>query len=114
MIKKMAACDISHQNKAVYTCGNIIINKFKHCCKEVTVKLFMSYCNSFYCAHMWHHYRQESVRKLQTAYCFKVIWRKFIFSFRKRILESDNTIVFSIVNSLAFLDSSTTEVWLDS
>ena len=38
---------------------------------------------------------------------FKVIWRKF----RKRILESDNTIVFSIVNSLVFLDSRMTEMW---
>ena len=40
---------------------------------------------------------------------FKVIWRKF----RKRILESDNTIVFSIVNSLVFLDSRMTEMWND-
>ena len=37
---------ISRWIKAVYTHGNIIFNKFKHCSKVVTVKLFISYCNS--------------------------------------------------------------------
>ena len=130
-------CDISRQIKAVYTRGNILINKFKHCSEDVKVKLFTSYCTSFYCAQLWCHYRQESVRKLQTAYnrifrnlmnfkqdvsmsamfiqynvdSFKVIWRKLIYSFRKRILESDNRIVLSNVNTMMFLDSRLTKLW---
>jgi len=84
-------------------------------------------------------YKKENVRKLQTAYnrifrtlmnfkydvsisaqfvsknidTFTVIWRKLIVSFRKRLLESENSIISGIVQSLMFLDSRLTKMWHD-
>jgi hypothetical protein len=124
-------CDIKRQMKSIYCRGNILIKKFKHCSEDVKVKLFKSYCTSLYCSQLWCQYKIETVRKLQTAYnrifrnfmglkqdvsisahfvangvdTLAVIWRKLIFSFRKRILESNNTLICGIVNSLLFLYS---------
>ena len=132
-------CDIKRQIKSVYSRGNVLIRKFKHCTDNVKLKLFSSYCNSFYCAQLWCMYKKEHVRKLQTAYnrifrtlmnfkydvsisaqfvsknidTFTVIWRKLIVSFRKRLLESENSILSGIVQSLMFLDSRLTKMWHD-
>lgn len=130
-------CDIKRQIRSIYSRGNILIRRFKHCSDDVKLKLFRSYCNSLYCAQLWCQFKCETVRKLQTAYnrvfrnlmklkqdisisaycttsnidTLTVIWRKLIFSFRKRVLESNNTLISAIVNSLMFLDSRITRVW---
>ena len=42
-------CDIKRKLKGVYTRGNILLKKFSQCNDIVKIKLFNSYCTSFYC-----------------------------------------------------------------
>ena len=39
---------MKQQIKSVYSCGNCLINQFRHCSEDVKVKLFKAYCSSFY------------------------------------------------------------------
>ena len=129
--------DIQRQIKSIYCKGNILIKRFKNCSDDVKIKLFKSYCTSFYCAQLWSRFKQESFRKLVTAYKrvyrnlmklnydtsitnhlvlnnadpVDVILRKLIFSMRSRLLNSTNILVNGIVSSMFYLDCSITKVW---
>ena len=45
--------DIKRQIRCLYTRGNILIKKFRHCSEQVKLKLFSSYCSSFYGCTLW-------------------------------------------------------------
>ena len=40
--------DMKRQIKSVYSCGNYLINQFRHCSEDINVKLLKTYCSSFY------------------------------------------------------------------
>ena len=119
---------IRQQCRNMYSRGNTIIRNFKHCSDAVKCQLFKSFCTSFYCASLWSSYTIESLRHLKVAYNrifrilmglhhrarmsenfikrgldpFKVIIRKLSWSFRCRVLQSDNILLKTIVNSMYF------------
>lgn len=131
--------DIRRIVSAIYCKGNTLIRKFSHCSKDVKAKLFDTYCSSFYCLQLWCSYTQENLRKVQTAYnaifrrffnyeyddsmsarfiecnldCFKVKRRRLVFSFRRRVLESENVLITNFVNSSLFYRSKTYQRWND-
>lgn len=132
--------DILRQVKALYTRGNLLVRRFKHCSDDVKHCLFKSYCGNAYCSQLWSRYRRESFKKCIVAYndiyrnlfgiqrgesishfyvqnnvdSFNVMLRKNVFSFRKRLLASTNSIVLTIVRSGFYLfQSSLTTKWND-
>ena len=105
---------------------NFAINKKKrHCSDYVKVKLFKSYCSSFYCYYLWaksyYKFRSKLVvvykhifrsffhcRRLDTTShminfttdSYYVILQKLPWNFNTRLNFSDNAIVATIVNAL--------------
>ena len=129
--------DLVRQTKAIYACDNILIKRFSVRDKEVKILLFKSYCSSFYCSQLWSSYSTVSYKKLKCLYnrimrilfnlnsdcsisakclefnidCFDVLLRKSVFSFRNRLLSSDNLIIESICRSDYFYNCSLTRRW---
>ena len=115
------------QTRCVYARGNLLTKTFRHCSEDVKVKLFKSYCTSFYCCYLWAKFHYKCRGKLVLGY--KQIFRSFfhcnllgttshiinvtidsydvilltcIYSFNTRLNSSDNIIVVTIVNALYF------------
>ena len=129
--------DIVQQVKSVYARGNVIISKFRKCDNDVKVKLFKTFCSSLYGCNLWVRYHKTWFRKLTRAYerifqqlmCISdknlvvhelvkhnvdsvaVIIRKISASFYKRILSSDNVLVYSNVDCMYFCDSPLYRHW---
>ena len=128
---------IRQQCRNIYSRGNTIIRNFKHCSDAVKCQLFKSFCTSFYCASLWSCYTIESLRHLKVAYNrifrilmgmhhrtrmsenlisrgldpFKVIVRKLSWSFRSRVLQSNNMLLKTIVNSMYFMRCKLSRKW---
>ena len=128
---------IRQQCRNIYSRGNTIIRNFKHCSDAVKCQLFKSFCTSFYCASLWSCYTIESLRHLKVAYNrifrilmgmhhrtrmsenlisrdldpFKVIVRKLSWSFRSRVLQSDNMLLKIIVNSMYLMRCKLSRKW---
>jgi hypothetical protein len=130
--------DIRKEMRSLYARGNSLIRKFKKCNDEVKSQLFKAFCSSFYCCQLWCLYKEQSIKKLHIAHNnifrllfnvhghntsisalfvaneinnFKVIMRKLVFSFKKRILACDNPLVKSVINSLYFRNCSLSVEW---
>ena len=130
--------DIGRQTRSIYARGNMLIKRFKLCNDNVKVQLFKSYCTGFYCAHLWDsdHFLKSSLKQVKLAFkrifrhffqlkqgsitarmvelkcnTFDEIQRKSIFSFRNRILSSNNMLISTIVHSLYFVGSSLNGYW---
>ena len=128
--------DIKRSIRSLYTKGNIIIKHFRKCTDEVKVKLFKSYCTTFYGCTLWTKYTSACKNKLVVAYkqIFRnlmnvqregttmnmlkfnvdhldVVLRKLLFGFRNRLLLCDNSIVQAIMCSLQFYSSSLFKTW---
>ena len=129
--------NIQAQVQNIYSRGNAIIRNFKHCTENVKCLLFNSYCSSVYCAPLWTRYICESFRQITVAYNrvfrvlfglrhrisvsgaliqrglnpFTVLFRKYIVSFRSRLLSSKNTLIKTIMNSLYFMHSTQFVKW---
>ena len=130
--------DMLQQTSALYSRGNILISKFSKCDGHVKVRLFKTYCTSFYGANLWTHYRKKAFNKIKFAYYsvfkrlfnvqdfniiqtklvelgiddFKVILRKVAGSLYKNLYSSSNGIISAIVNSLYFCDSTFYKDWM--
>ena len=132
-------CDIKRQIRSIYARGNVLIKKFKHCSNDVKVKLFKSYCSSFYGCTLWSSYRTQTYTKLNVAYkqifrsffqcrrkgttsqmlnlgidCYPVIARKLMFSLKERVFNNSNYIVATIVDAMFFRCSSLFKRWIDN
>jgi len=129
--------DINRELRAIYARGNVLIKKFIMCTDDVKVKLFKSYCNSFYSSQLWCSFNVASIKKLQVAYNhvfrklmkfdrdvsmsakfvennvngFKAVWRKLIYGFRCRIFNSNNALIQCISSSVHFLYSKLNSNW---
>ena len=60
--------DMKRQVQAIYVRGNTLINKFRNCSDEVKLKLFKTYCNSFYCSNLWYNFSKTMYRKVKSVY----------------------------------------------
>ena len=129
--------DIQRHVKGIYARGNMLVKKFMQCSYDVKVKLFKAYCNSFYCGNLWCNFSKATLRKVKTAYnrVFRslmaikdvlmtnrsmleyaidpldVVQRKSIFSLRKRVMMSSNSIIMSIISSMQFNTSQLCIYW---
>lgn len=129
--------DILQQAKALYVRGNVLVSKFKRCDTDVKVRLFKTYCTSFYGCNLWAKYRKCAMKKMRSAYYsifrklfnhkdyadlhskmldlglddFKVIIRKVSYSLYKTLMISDNKVLNSISESLYFKDSCIYKEW---
>ena len=110
---------ISRQCRSIYSKGNSLIRTYHKCSDSVKVTLFKSYCTNLYTAELWCNYTQTALRKLAVAYhsilkkmlgyprntsnsllfvyhsvpTFQEVMRKSIFSFKSRLLSSNNILV---------------------
>ena len=124
--------DIVRQLRSIYGKGNMLIRRFNNCSENVKSQLFQSYCTNLYCSQLWSNYSPSMLRKITVAYnnvyrflfkikgpCsmselfvqnninpLKVLMRKAICSFRRRLLNSENTLISVIINSVYFIYSS--------
>jgi hypothetical protein len=60
--------DIERQTHAIYVRGNVLIQKFKQCSDQVKLKLFQSYCSTFYMSHLWCNNKRKTQQSLKVAY----------------------------------------------
>ena len=124
--------DLTRQLRAIYTRGNILIRKSSKCSDDVKMQLFSSHCTNLYCSQLWSHYSASSLQRVAVAYnnvfrfllkirgpCsmsqlfiqnninpFKVLMRKTICNFRRRLLCSENKLISVIINSTFFISAS--------
>ena len=128
--------DMKRQMCSIYARGNVLVKKFSNCTDDVKIKLFKSYCTSFYCLNLWNSFKVSSFRKVKSAYnkmfrkflgvsrenmsnfmllnnvkTFGEIERNLIYSFRSRVLRCDNVIVRTICDSLFYLNCDITKYW---
>ena len=117
--------DINRQMRSFYIRSNYLIRNFSKCSDNVKSLLFNSYCSSMYCAPLWSNFKLGTIRKLTVSYnnvfrrlmslprrcsassmfvfnpvsSFGELWRKLIYSFRRKILTTKNMIMIDIVNT---------------
>ena len=61
--------DMTRACRQLYAQGNSLIRKFHMCTEKVKIKLFITYCSQFYCAHLWQFREFEKpYRKVKAAY----------------------------------------------
>ena len=131
--------DLKRQMRKYYANANMLLRKFSHCSPDVKCCMFKSYCATMYCSSMWFDSTGTSMKKLKIAYnnglrsllnlpkynsasemfvkkyipSFNELLRKFVFSFKTRIVESDKSLVNVIVTSTISLFSSIWAWWSD-
>ena len=105
--------------------GNLLLRKFRSCSEPVKHALFKAYCSNAYCSQLWTNYRRDAYKKCTVAYndiyrnlfslqhgtsisniyvqnqvnSFNVVVRKNVYSFIKRLSESENFIISTIMQS---------------
>ncbi|MCP3883797.1 MAG: hypothetical protein GY701_36125, partial [Sulfitobacter sp.] len=120
----MDGSDIQQQVRSIYARGNIIIAKFSNCDINIKIRLFKTFCNSFYGANIWTRFHMYQINKLCSAYnrIFRklfsvsdrtktiktmldynidpvvVTFRKLSCGFYKRVLSSHNSLLQNIVS----------------
>ena len=131
--------DLKRQMRKYYANANMLLRKFSYCSPDVKCCMFKSYCATMYCSSMWFDSTVTSMKKLKIAYnnglrrllnlpkynsasemfvnlnisSFNELLRKFVFSFKTRIIESDNSLMNGIVTSTISLFSSIWAWWSD-
>ena len=122
-----------------YANANMLLRKFSYCSPDVECCMFKSYCSTMYCFSMWFDSTVTSMKELKIAYnnglrrllylpkynsasemfvnlnilSFGEQFRKSGFSFRKIIINSDNSLVHGIFNSASQLFSKVWAWWSD-
>ena len=122
--------DLVRQMRSIYAKGNVLIKNFKCCTDEIKSLLFKTYCTGFYCSSLWSSYKCNTHNKVKVAFNnifrflmglgrqdsisakmidlnidpFKVVMRKYIVGFNKRLDCCDNTIVSTLYNWSGFIN----------
>ena len=61
--------DILNACGKLYAQGNSLLRKFHMCTEKVKIKLFVTYCSQFYCAHLWKFNKTDKkYNKIRVAY----------------------------------------------
>ena len=132
--------DIQRAVQSQYTNGNRLTRKFNNCTKSVKIRLFQTYCSSFYGAHLWCNYTKKSLQSVKVAYnssyrsfltlkrdssisfhqvqnnvtTFDALRRKNIYNFMLRLDKSSNSVIQSFRNTLYYCYVSPLEqLWWD-
>ena len=129
--------DISRQVRGLYFRANMLVRKFSLCSYNVKRQLFVSYCTSMYCAHLWSQFSLAQIQKLRVAYnnsfrkifqlparcsasemfvynqvpTFDMLIRRYVYSLQQRLLRSTNTLVQATVNGDFRYKSKLQERW---
>lgn len=116
---KSDVCDIKRQTRAICVRANMLIRKFSSCSEEVKIRLFSTFCQNLYCAHLWAVFDKKTIDKLRVTYnnalrtllrkptfcsaswlfvncnvpSFKENLRKCIYGFKTRMSLSNNSLV---------------------
>ena len=104
----------------------MLIRKFTKCSPDVKCFLFKSYCSNLYCSILWYDCSKTALKNLRIAYnnslqkllgipkynsasemfvclnipSFKELLRKYVYSYRSRLLASHNCILLSMCSSV--------------
>ena len=60
--------DMNRQIRYFYALDNVLIRKFCYCEKDTKLMLFRSYSYNVYCCHLWSHFTEKQLCKVQAAY----------------------------------------------
>ena len=111
--------DLKRQMRKYYANAKMLLQKFSYCSPDVKCCMFKSYCATMCCSSMWFDSTVTSMKKLKIVYnndlrrllnlpkynsasemlvnlnipSFNELLRKFVFSFKTRIIEYDNSLV---------------------
>ena len=130
--------DMSMRNciRGTYARGNLLQRRFKHCTQDVKVRLFQSYCSSFYCCALCD-FKVSTYKSVKVCHnnifrfvckCNRgdsisrqfvyfnvpnldVLRRKLIYNLLKRVFGSENELVVTIRNSVFFIGSELLRFW---
>ena len=123
--------DFKSQMCKLYANINMITRKFSKCSPGVKCFLFKSYCSNLYCSILWYDCSKTALKNLRIAYnnslrkllgipkynsasemfvclnipSFNELLRKYVYSFRSRLLASHNCILLSMCPSVVPLYS---------
>ena len=90
--------DMQRAVQSQYTNGNRLTRKFNNCTKSVKIRLFQTYCSSFYGAHLWCNYTKKSLQSVKVAYNYS--YRSFM------ALKRDSSISFhQVQNNVTTFDA---------
>ena len=129
--------DIDRQSRYFYAKGNSLVCKFYKCSDDVKVTLFKSFCSSLYSSFLWCRFTQAAYRKVNVAYhgvfkkfldyprftsnslvfvsynvpTFQELIRHHVYSFRTRLLKSENTLLMNLLNSSCYASSTLHRRW---
>ena len=132
--------DIQRQYQYLYGQANMLTRRFHRCTEEVKIKLFRTYCTSFYTSQLWFNYTKKIMQKLIVAYnnAFRIfmkypwdcsasgmfashllpsgqaILRKLRYKFMKRVEACENSLVRAINTSDLQWCSNMKRQWVNS
>jgi len=117
--------EMKKQYCKLYARCNTILRKFRNCSISVKKTLFTAYCTNFYCMPLWTNFHQCVFKKVKVAYNnvfrslfkydrrasasfmfvsnnvfnFDSLYRKCVFDFRTRIMNSQNGILIALIQN---------------
>ena len=124
--------DIQRQMASLYTRGNMLNRNFSHCSHDVKLQLFKTYFYSIYMSSVWCNFSKSTKSRVRVAYnnCYRafmnvsrresisgqyvsngvntfiILDRKYMYSSLKRIMESSNILINTVVSSTYFVHKS--------
>ena len=127
---------IAKQARGMYARGNMMNSRFGNCTEDVKKQLFLSYCESFYCAALWDNFTHTALTQLHVAHnsIFRLLFRlptrgttynflvrsipnfletrrKLVYGLYKRTRDSENILIQSIVKSNFFMGTEMFKKW---
>ena len=129
--------EIQQQYRLLCCRTNSLIRKFSMCSYQVKKFLYMSYCATVYCLHLWHVFNVSVINKFKVClnnaarmffgyerFCsasamhvregidsFDVMFRKSSWIFLRRLGLTKNTVLSALVNSDVSIRSRYRAVW---
>jgi exonuclease III len=123
--------DLARQLRSFYVRSNYLSRYFSACTPAVKCSLFTTFCGNIYSGHCWSIFKKSAMRKLTIAFnnsfrrfmfyprfcsasgmfafnhvkSLNEILRHAIFNFQKRILNSSNNLICSILSCTVFNSS---------
>ena len=129
--------DMKRHVKAIYSRGNILVDRFRNCSTNVKNYLFRAYCSNAYGCQLWATYRKPMYQKVKVAYndvyrkllnirrgesistvyvshnidSFCVLLRKLVYSLKCRLCSSENELIKSVMHVSVFGNSKLSTKW---
>ena len=78
--------DFMKEMRGLYAGANSVLGKIAACSFEVKLRLFQTFCTSFYCAHLWYKFTRQVMSKVRVA-CNNVF--QLLLGYRKSSSASE-------------------------